>query len=189
MPYGYHFGELAIYLLTLFYPGRTRPVKRIYWNVDSDQECSGAYFLLGDRGNGKMSPSRACFFLCFQSFRLRISDGSIEKNCRRQPLTDSFWNGQSNLWESNATDYWRRIWANNKGCQVDTPPWIIVLYLILRFANNLLWLSNCHGIIGRLPPLYRYRKGVCYHEYTFVFLNLCFGECSCLLHLQMVGRR
>ena len=34
-----------------------------------------------------------------------------------------------------------------------------------------------------------YRKGVCHHEYIFVFLTLCLGKCSRLLHLQMAGRR
>lgn len=37
-----------------------------------------------------MSPSRACFFLCFQSFRLRISDGSIEKIVADNPLLAHF---------------------------------------------------------------------------------------------------
>ena len=50
--------------------------------------------------------------------------------------------------------------------------------------------SGTPALLFSYHPRYRYRKGVINRErYHIILYSLCFGKCSCLLHLQMVGRR
>ena len=47
-------------------------------------------------------------------------------------------------------------------------------------------LSIC-DILSPLLPLYRQGKGVLTYRYSHIVYHFCCGECSCLLHMQMVG--
>ena len=73
--------------------------------------------------------------------------------------------------------------------------WKMLLSLAIKTRLNVskysgvLW-HFCHcAIIGGLPPLYRYRKGVCHNEYSFVILLSVLASVVAYYICKMAGRR
>ena len=109
------------------------------YNVRGENACPSVPLLpLGWLWEWKNEIVKGLFFSVLPwAFACGSANGSIEKNCRRQPFTFSFWNGQSNPWGSKlhciSGEIHARIYPLDK--------WLSLCYIMCSgyIASSLKW--------------------------------------------------